>query len=152
MLTFDHLALISVVVGLNPAHYALFTLQVVHPVVRSFTWQLNYLLGHPHFVRVVHTTGGVICGYRHLVRRPCPLATVQDLYATLCHSGETSNTSMHLMSLYYTERQPSHNLMYTMYHTFGYRSKKFICTCTESSTYAHRMKSEMEILNIGHPR
>ena len=36
------------------------------------------------------------------------------------------------MSLYYTERRPNHNLIYTVDHTFGYRSKKFIRGCTKS--------------------
>ena len=36
----------------------------------------------PHFIRVVHTAGGVIDGYRCLMKRPCPSATIQDLYAT----------------------------------------------------------------------
>ena len=52
------------------------------------------------------------------------------------------------MLLYYTKRQPSHNLMYTIDHTFGYHSKKFIPACTELSTHTHGMKSEAEILNM----
>ena len=40
----------------------------------------------PHCIQVVHTIGSVICGYRHLVKCPCPLTTIEDSYATLCHS------------------------------------------------------------------
>ena len=35
--------------------------------------------------------------------------------------------------------------MYTVDHTFGYRSKKFICACMDSSTHAHDTKSEAGI-------
>ena len=52
------------------------------------------------------------------------------------------------MSLYYTKRRPSHNLMYTVDHTYGYCRKKFIRAYPESCTHAHGMKSEAEILNI----
>ena len=38
-------------------------------------------------------------------------------------------TSTHLMLLYYTERQLSHNLIYTVDHNSSYSSKKFICAC-----------------------
>ena len=44
------------------------------------------------------------------------------------------------MSPYYTERRPNHNLMYTVDHTFGYRSKKLICACAKSSAHAHGTK------------
>ena len=92
----------------------------------------------PHFIGVVYTTGGVIHGYRCLAKCPCPSTTIQDLYVTLSHSDETSNTLTHLMSPYYTERQPNHNnLMYTVDHTFRYRTKKFICACAKSSAHVH---------------
>ena len=100
-----------------------------------------------HFIRVVHTTGGLICGYNHLAKHTCPSTTVKDSYA-MCHTGKMSNTSTHFMLLYYTKRGPSHDLMYIVEHTFGHRSKKFICACTESSTHAHSTKSVVEILNI----
>ena len=35
--------------------------------------------------------------------------------------------------------------MYTVDHTFGYRSKKLICACAESSTQAQGTKAEAEI-------
>ena len=41
------------------------------------------------------------------------------------------------MSPDYTRRQLNHNLMYTMDHTFGYHSKKFICACVKLSAHAH---------------
>ena len=40
----------------------LFTLQVVHPVVRRFYSAKETPPRSPHFVQVVHTTGSVICG------------------------------------------------------------------------------------------
>ena len=46
------------------------------------------------------------------------------------------------------KRWPSHNLMYTVDHTFGYRSKKFIRACLESFRHCHGMQSEAEILNF----
>ena len=82
------------------------------------------------------------------MKHPCPSTSVQDLYATLCQSGETSITSTHLMSPYYTERRPSHNLMYTVDHTFTYSSEKFLCACAESSMHAHTTKSDMQILKL----
>ena len=85
----------------------------------------------PQFIRVVHTTDGVICSYRHLAKRPCPSTTGQDLYTTMCHSGEMSNTSTYLMSPYHTERQLSHNLMYNLIWTkpLGYQSTEEIHVC-----------------------
>ena len=106
------------------------------PMVRSFTQWQNHLPSRPILVRVVHTIGGVISSYRLFTKCPCPSTTVQDLYVTLCHNDETSNTLTHLMWPYYTEKQLRHNLMYTVDHTFRYRSKKFIHTCTESSMHA----------------
>ena len=48
--------------------------------------------------------------------------------------------STHLMLPCYTERQLSHNLIYTIDYTFSYRSKKFMCTCSHSSVLAHSTK------------
>ena len=86
----------------------------------------------PHLVRVVHATGGVIHGYKHLVKRPCPLP-----FENCDTVAKRPFTSTHLMLPYYTERQPSHKLMYTVDHTFGYHSQKFICTCMKWSMHAH---------------
>ena len=83
-----------------------------------------------------------------LVKHSCPSTTIQDLYATLCHSGEMPYTSTDLIPLYYTKRRLSHSLMYTLDHTLGFRSKKFRRACAESSMHAHRTKSEVEILKI----
>ena len=52
-------------------------------------------------------------------------------------SGEMTNTLIHLMSPYYTKRRPNHNLMYTVDHTFGYHSKRFIRTHTKFFAHAH---------------
>ena len=41
------------------------------------------------------------------------------------------------MSPYYTEDDRITNLMYTVDHTFGHCSQKFIGTCTKSSAHAH---------------
>ena len=51
--------------------------------------------------------------------------------------AKTTNTSTHHMSSCYAEGRPSHNHIYTVDHNFGYRSKKFIRTWTESSAHAH---------------
>ena len=37
------------------------------------------------------------------------------------------------MSPYYSKRRASHNIIYTVDHTFSYSSKKFICICSHSS-------------------
>ena len=60
-------------------------------------------------------------------------------------------TSTCLMSPYYTKRQPNHNLVYTWDHTFGYRSKKFICVCAKLSAHAYCTKfrgSNFKILKL----
>ena len=59
---------------------------------------------------------------------------------------KTFKTLTHLMLPYYTERQPNH--MYTVDNNFGYRSKKFICTCTKSS--AHALGTEIRGGNFKH--
>ena len=51
--------------------------------------------------------------------------------------GEMTNTSTHLMSPYYTEGRLNNNLMYTMDHTFGYCSHKFLHACVKSSAHSH---------------
>ena len=51
--------------------------------------------------------------------------------------GRMTNTLTHLMSPYYSKGQLNHNLMYTMDHTFDYRSQKFTHTCRKSSAHAH---------------
>ena len=53
-------------------------------------------------------------------------------------------TSTHLMSPCYTERRPSHNIIYTVDYKFSYHGNTFICTCSHSSLH----NSEAEILNI----
>ena len=98
----------------------------------------NRLPGHPISSEYSTLQACVICGYRHLAKRPCSLTTVWDSYATLCHLVvERPCTSIRLMSPYYTERRPSHNLIYTVDYTFRYRSKKYLCACLLSSTHAH---------------
>ena len=89
----------------------------------------------PNFIRVVHTVSCVVRRYRRLAKRPCLSTTIQDLYATLSYRAKCPNTSTHLMSLYYTKKRPNHNLIYTVDHTFGYHSKKFICS--HSSPHTH---------------
>ena len=71
---------------------------------------------------------------------PCPSTTVWDSYATLCNSAKTSMYPTHLLSLYYTKRWPSHNLIYTMDHTFSSHCKKFICACSHLSAHAYGTK------------
>ena len=44
---------------------------------------------------------------------------------TVAKQPYTSIESIHLLLRYYT----SHNLLYTFYHTFGYRGKEMLCTC-----------------------
>ena len=58
-----------------------------------------------------------------------------------------TNPLTHLMSPYYTERLPNHNLLYTMDHTFGYCSQKLIRTCVKSYAQHTVPKSEADILN-----
>ena len=94
----------------------------------------------PHFVRVVHTTGGVIRSYTHLAKHPCPSNTVRDLYGPCVIVAKRPCTSTRIMSLYKTERRPNNNLMYTVDQTFGYHSQKFICACAESSAHAPATK------------
>ena len=53
----------------------------------------------PHYIQVVHATGGVAGGYRRLAKCSCPLTSVRDSYATLCHGGQLS---MYLHSPYVT--------------------------------------------------
>ena len=96
----------------------------------------------PHFVQVIHTTGGVICGYRCCVKCPCLSNTVQDSYVTLCHSVKNVQ---YLKSLYVTIY---HNRMLQGDHTFSYCNKKFTRACMKWSTHAHGTKSEVEILNF----
>ena len=102
----------------------------------------------PDFVPVVHTTGGLPLIEHGLLTvnnsRKTVLQTLvtekQSQLTFSCHwtvSGETTNTLTHLMSPCCTERQLNHNLMYTMDHTFGYHSKKFIHACLKLSVHAH---------------
>ena len=44
----------------------------------------------PHFVQIIPTIGGVMCGYRRLAKYPWPLTTIRNSYENLCHSGEVS--------------------------------------------------------------
>ena len=91
----------------------------------------------PHFIWVVHTKGGVIRGYRCLVKRPCPLATVRGSYATLCHSGKNIHLSPRALCRRITLKDDRiTTLIYAVGHSFGYRSKKFMCACAKSK-HAH---------------
>ena len=99
-----------------------------------------------HFVQIVHTRGGVIRGYMRLVKRPCPSTTIRDLYATLCHSDETS---MYLHSPYVAvlhQKTTESQLNVQRGLHLDYHSKKFICACVKSSAHAHG-NSKAEILN-----
>ena len=57
-------------------------------------------------------------------------------------------TSTDVMSPCYTQRKPSHILIYTEDYTFSYHSKKFICACSHYSAHAHVTNSEVENLNV----
>ena len=121
-------------------HYRQYILQLqVGP-----RWR-NCLPGHLILFELftLQATGGVICSYNlrnaPVLQLPFKIRLRPCVTVTKCPC-----TSTHLMSLYYTERQPNHNLMYTVDHTFGYRSKKFMCTCTKSSAHAHGTELEAE--------
>ena len=107
----------------------------------------------PHFIRVVHATGTVICGYRHLTKQLCPSIAVLDSIVTLCHSGETLSP----LTLCYTESRLNHNLMYIVDYNFCYCSKKFMYACKKSSAHAHSTELKGENFkhfktSIGHTR
>ena len=111
--------------------------QMVRPVVTGDPRQRNLLPGHHIFV---HTPGGVIGGYKHLAKPPLP--PVLQLLFEICMQpcvtvAKDPCTSTRLMWLYSTERRPNHSLMYTVDHTFGYHSQKFIHTCAKLSAHAH---------------
>ena len=57
-------------VKLNYIPYGPFTQQVVHPAVTGVPPAAKPPPRLSHFIRVVHTTGGVIRGYRHLANPP----------------------------------------------------------------------------------
>ena len=114
-------------------HNAPFTLQAVYPMVRGFLRRQNHLQSHhipPEIWCSIHTTDVSPCGSLCLVKHPCPSSTC-DI--------ETKHpfTSSSLMLPCYTERRPSHNLIYSMDHTFSYRSKKFICASSLSPMHTH---------------
>ena len=108
--------------------------------------------GRPHFIRVVHTTGGSpLIGHGFLTINNSKMTVLQTLVTekqpplTLTHlwqpSGEhVAKRPHYLMSPYYTERRLNYNLMYIVDHTFGYYRKNLICTCSESSAQAHGTK------------
>ena len=56
-------------------------------------------------------SGSVIRSYRSLAKHPCPLTTVQDLYSTLRHIGETS---MYVQSPYVTIYTPKDDRVTTL--------------------------------------
>ena len=106
----------------------------------------------PHLVRVVHTTGGEpLLGHTSLTINNSRITVLQTLVTekqpplTSTHLRQPSDQHvpkrpiplLNLMSLYYNERRPNHNLKYTVDHTFSYRSKKFINACAKSSVHAH---------------
>ena len=71
----------------------------------------------------------------------------QPTYLQPTFSSRRKNTwrnDQYLNSPYVTvlhpKRQPDHNLMYTVHHTFSYHSKIFIRTCTKSSAQSHGTK------------
>ena len=52
------------------------TLQPVRPIVTGDPWMTESPPRSPHFVQVVHSTGGVIRGYTHLAKCLGPSTTV----------------------------------------------------------------------------
>ena len=70
-------------------------------------------------------------------RKATSINLISSLVAVRRTRSKTTNTLTHLMSPYYTERRPNHNLMYTMDHTFSYHSKNFIYARAKSSVRAH---------------
>ena len=71
--------------------------------------------------------------------------------------GETTNILTHLLSPCYIERWPNPNLMYTVDHTFGNRSNKFIRACAKSSAHVHGTEikgANFKLINtsVGHAR
>ena len=106
------------------------TLPVVCPAVTGVPQQWNCLPGH--LVSFFETS--------------CPSTTIQDLYATLYHSGETS---MYLHSLYTAVlHRQGHNLIYpgtTPSVTITRKSSGHARNCL----YMLKVQnSDMEILNI----
>ena len=75
------------------------------------------------------------------------LVTLKQPQVTLTHFWHKTNALIHLMSPYYTKRRPNHNRMYTVDHTSGYCSQKFIRACTKLSAHAHSTEIRVEILN-----
>ena len=89
---------------------------------------------------ILHTTGGIIRGYRHSTICPV-LQLLSEFYRRPCDTmAKHPFTSTCLMSLYFTERWPSHNLTHTVDYTLWYSSKKFICTSSLLSVHAHGSK------------
>ena len=88
--------------------YAPFTLQAIVPWLKVFLRGITAPRSL-HFVRVVHTTGG-----RPLIGNS--VLTVNNSRMTVLQMLVTKRqpplTSTHLMSPYYMERRPNHNLMY----------------------------------------
>ena len=71
----------------------------------------------PLFIRVVHTTGSVIHGYRHLAKCPCPSTAVRDSYATLCHSGRNVHVPPLTVSRRITPKDDRITTLYTPWAT-----------------------------------
>ena len=136
---------------------------------RRYVPQLEIFLGggtaprSPHFGRVGHTTGRrplLQTGHGFLTVNNSRMSVLQTLvtkkqpplistylwWPSFEHVAKTTNTLTRLMSPYYTKRRSNHNLMYTMDHTFGYHSKKFIRACAKSS--AHALSTEFRGGNV----
>ena len=103
----------------------------------------------PHLVRVVHTTGRqLLIGHGFLainnswmtvlktwVTVKQPQLTFGSRRMNKWRNNQYQNSPC--VFVWY-RRWPNHNLMYTVDHTFGYRSKKFVLASTELSCWTYR--------------
>ena len=92
-----------------------------------------------------HTAGGITLAYRQCVNSPV-LQLPSEVCRRSCNTlAKRPFTSTHLMSPYYTERQPSHNLIYTVDHT------PLVTIARNSRIHLPRLtvpNSEAEIINM----
>ena len=126
----------------------LFTLQTVRPVVlcgETTSKDAPFLL---RFV-VAFTLQVVQFAVIGIGRHIPVIQLLSEVHMQPCDTmAKRPFTSTHLMSLCYTKRRPSHNLIHTVDHIFSCCSEKFICACSLLSAHAHSYKIRLEILNI----
>ena len=125
---------------------------MIRPTVRSFFY-VGTALRSPHCIRVVHTTvGRLLIGHSFLTisnswmtvlqtlvtkqQPPLPQFTFSSLWMNRWQDYTYLNSPISILH----QKRLNHNLMYTVDHTFCYRSTKFICACAKSSADAHGTK------------